>query len=730
MKLGCKTIFFLGSLLLMCFVVPAQTSQIDSLKHELLVHKAEDSTRVNILNELAYHSHRKDVGQTLDYLEESSEISGRIDYSKGNARSLYLRGTVDLYQANFAQATEQFQRAFQLYDSIGYRIGVSQCYSAQGMVAYSTAEYEEAIALLNKSLEVAQEIGKMKGTASILLNMGNVYADWGKYPESTSLYEQALELHMERNNDKGISQCLNNLGTVYSDLGNYPLALEYYNKAYFLYQKNEDNLGISKSLNNLASIYKHQENYDKALVHFEQSLEMQEKSNNRKSIVRLKNNMGNVYRLKKDNKTALEYFKSALELGREIGAHEDVIICLNNIGTIYFSQGEFAVARGYHLEAEANSLIIDNSHSLSTSFQGIAETYLAEQEYEKALTYTLKSKEVSDEMMLLIHQIEVQSLLFKIYKGIGEFEKALVSHEKFKVLEDSLFNKENIEKMAQLEYEYKYKAELESAENREKTLTKTVKSTVLDLEKSQRNAFIAVIVILLISIASGGTIFYQKLRNAQAANQNILIEQKLLRSQMTPHFIFNSLSVLQGMILNKEEQQSISYLSRFSKLLRTVLENSRHKTVALENELMAIEAYMGLQNLSVEPPYEFNLKVDASLNNLAFKIPPMLIQPFIENATEHAFRGKKENKQIEVEIVFEDQKLMCTISDNGAGLKADQPRNSGGKKSLATTITAERLAMLSKYFEVQGSVEIQDKHSFGEQGTLVTLAIPYKIEKQ
>ena len=154
---------------------------------------------------------------------------------------------------------------------------------------------------------------------------------------------------------------------------------------------------------------------------------------------------------------------------------------------------------------------------------------------------------------------------------------------------------------------------------------------------------------LLVSILLGAIIFYQKYRNVKSKNKNIVTEQKLLRSQMTPHFIFNSLSVLQGMILNNEDKKAVSYLSKFSKLLRITLENSRDKTVLLSEEITAVENYLALQNLENEA-YLYNINVDLTIDTTSFKIPPMLIQPFIENAIEHAFTSAEQDKKIEVHL--------------------------------------------------------------------------------
>jgi len=322
---------------------------------------------------------------------------------------------------------------------------------------------------------------------------------------------------------------------------------------------------------------------------------------------------------------------------------------------------------------------------------------------------------------------DLEKLLAEIYEESDNYKMAFESHKAFKKLNDSLFNKKNIQKIAQLEYEYKYKQALDSASIRELKLTKTVMDTSQDLAKSRQKYLSAVIGILLVSILLGSVVFYQKFNNIKVKNQNMLTEQRLLRSQMTPHFIFNSLSVLQGMILNNEEKKAMTYLSKFSKLLRIVLENSRDKVVPLIQELDAIDNYMILQNLDADPQYDYNMIVDENIDINLFLIPPMLIQPFIENAIEHAFKVNQEHREIAVRLSFEDKKLSCDITDNGIGINAITNKANTKKKSLATNITEERLQLLGKDFNMPGDIQIEDRKKDNEKGTRVTLVIPYKI---
>jgi len=224
------------------------------------------------------------------------------------------------------------------------------------------------------------------------------------------------------------------------------------------------------------------------------------------------------------------------------------------------------------------------------------------------------------------------------------------------------------------------------------------------------------------------TIFYFKYKNVRTAHEKSVTEQQLLRSQMTPHFIFNSLSVIQGMVLNKEDTKAVRYLSKFSKLLRLILESSREKLVAVQEELLALQSYVELQNLSRLKPFEYSVTIDASVNEEEILIPPMLIQPFIENAVEHGFKSEIEHPEIKIHLTTKANVLICTVKDNGIGLNATKNTTKSHKASLATRITAERLTMLSKDFKIESNLIIEDRERYNEKGTQVTLMIPYKTE--
>ena len=716
--------------LLIWFLPKAALSQnniIDSLKNELLIHPEKDSVRLNLLNELAFASFSKDLPRTIEYLDEADAIAEVIDFKKGEARSIYIRGITEAVQGNYEQALIYYNTALKLYESIGYKKGIANTYNAMGITYKNIGELRKSVAYYEKAIKIEEQIGSNNLSAS-LLNLGTSYSEIGENDKALLYLKEALAIAEKDRNDQRIAYSLNNIGSIYRDIDNYPLALEYFNKSSYILEKIGDSIGYSNNLTNIGWIYKTLGRYDKAMDFYQRSMKIDKRLNRTHSINSIINDIGLIYEAKGDYKTALKNYLEALDNSKRIGSKRDFPVFLLNIGRIHLILGDYQSAKLYFSETQKTSTEIEDNQSLCEAYIGLSKIYTFQKEFSTAQSYAIRAKKISENFSYLAYQKDASEILSTIYTAMGNYKDALESYKQYKTLNDSLFNKENIEKITQLEYDYQYKQQMDSASIRELKLNQTILSTEKDLKKSQQRSFIAVIVILVLSIISGTIIFLMKLRNEKAKNQVIAIEQKLLRSQMTPHFIFNSLSVLQGMILNKEEKKSVSYLSKFSKLLRAVLENSRQKTVTLSEELSTVQSYVELQNMDTQPPFYYQVNIDQDIRPNSIKIPAMLIQPFIENAIEHAFPDRVENKEITVKIRFDEGKLECLIADNGIGIDQTIHKARSHKKSLATSITSERLKILSRSFKYQGSVDLKDRAVLGESGTLVTLIIPYKTD--
>ncbi len=206
------------------------------------------------------------------------------------------------------------------------------------------------------------------------------------------------------------------------------------------------------------------------------------------------------------------------------------------------------------------------------------------------------------------------------------------------------------------------------------------------------------------------------------------LERRLLRSQMDPHFIFNALGNIQSMILQKDTIPAVSYLNKFAKLTRQILEQSRKETISLGEEIATLKNYIELQQLRLNNSFDYEIVCDESVEDDVL-IPPLLIQPFIENAVEHGLKPKPKDEKGQLKINFSqmnDQKnLICTIKDNGIGLKASRKlKTNENHQSLSTTITDERLSKMQKEHPNAGFKVLERESANGETGCIVIINIP------
>jgi len=240
--------------------------------------------------------------------------------------------------------------------------------------------------------------------------------------------------------------------------------------------------------------------------------------------------------------------------------------------------------------------------------------------------------------------------------------------------------------------------------------------------------FWSIIVFVLLSI--GVYIMVSYIRQLKISERNVLLEQKLLASQMNPHFIFNSLSAIQSFMYNNEAEEAGNYLASFSRLVRLILENSRSEWIPIDREVQTLKLYLNLQQLRFTGKFDYAVNVDPRINTTICHIPPMLAQPFIENSIEHGIMHKKGKGNIEVTFTLADGLIRIDVVDDGVGLEQSAIINRNREKhtSFATSITRERLEKMKRRGNRNVGITISSRNQTeGNSGVMVTLYVPYKL---
>jgi two-component system, LytTR family, sensor kinase len=257
----------------------------------------------------------------------------------------------------------------------------------------------------------------------------------------------------------------------------------------------------------------------------------------------------------------------------------------------------------------------------------------------------------------------------------------------------------------------------------------------INIEHSTRNYFnkhhiqtVSTIAALMANkikaIESTAALHQKQLELAVTSRQLAEREIAMLRSQMNPHFIFNSLNSVQKFIWENKEEDAAEYLASFAKLMRSILENSRHEYISLQQEIDFLKLYVDLENRRSNNSFNYTIKTDETLNQDETLIPPMLLQPFIENAIWHGLNKKQSKGNLLVHFYKNHDQLICVVSDDGVGRQQNEKKNPE-KKSLGISITQQRINRLMENTSRSASVTITDKVVHGmPAGTEVTVILP------
>ena len=716
--------------LFLCLLPDISLSQeisIDSIQNILNEHVSQDTIRVELLNAKAEAYFSINIDTTYVYALAAEKLSKKLNFKAGKARSqvLICRYLTRLFKQE--EALKYGDEALKFYEQISDTTEILECYRFLGKIIYKNHDLKKAMAYFQKMEILSKQSNKKKQLSEALELMSKIYWDWDRVDQAKEVANEALRIANEINYLKGISKALISIGNFKRYQSKYSEAIRYYKEALIAAKKIEDKEIPPVLMHNIGVVHISQNNNKKGLEYLNEAITAYRKTKDKHNLARCLGDIGSIYVNQKKYKLALSMYLESLEIAEQLNIITGKVRTYANIGAVYTKLKKYSLSEKYFKTSLEEAIKNKMTHTFYM-YLGLGKVYFNKGQYDKALWNASKSLQVIEQLEIIEHKNEIHELLASINYKIGNYKEAYKNQVLFKNISDTLFNKETTIKIAQLESEFKYREDLLSAELREKKLITENQKTSEKLIIVKRQHLYTIIGLLSLALLSISLFFFFRIRNWKLKTKNILIEQKLLRSQMTPHFIFNVLAVLQSIILNKENKKAIIYLSKFSRLLRLSLENSRDKLVIMQNEIKALENYLEIQNISRKHPFTYTISIkEDTIKSNKILIPPMIIQPFVENAIEHGFKNDSEAQEITINFINDmNNALICEILDNGVGIDAYKEHVSITKRSLSTTIISEHLTILGKEFNVASGITINDRKSNNEQGTIVKITLPYK----
>ncbi|MBA7578447.1 hypothetical protein ES708_20309 [subsurface metagenome] len=557
----------------------------------------------------------------------------------------------------------------------------------------------------------------MAGVGSTLTNIGNIYMSQNRYAEGIDLFKKAVVLSQQTEDYKSLSNAYHNLGLAYNNISDYETAIEYYLQALKIEEEVQDYSGLAQTLSNIATIFIDWKNPQKALEYLFKALELAEAHGQVNSIIQARTNIGLIYDELGKYDQALAQYYIILKDQAENEYNPYLSSLYLNLGETYENLMQYDSAYYYYQKTFNLRQKLGNNEQLAAAYGSLGKLMFKQENYDKSIEYLTKSNELASDKKIIAYNYVIIS---EIYENRKNFPRALKFYKQHVAMRDSLFLEEQHKQIYELQIQY----EAEKKEQQIESLEKVNESKAREL-RLIRLIFVLIVSAGLIIAFSGAILFHN--RQLQSKKHILSTEQKLLRSQMNPHFIFNSLSAIQSYILKNKSLEAGSYLSRFAKLMRSILDNSSKEFITLEDEIETLENYLNLQKIRLQNKLEYSIHVDKSMAAEVIMLPPMLSQPFIENAIEHGIL-KKENQGGRIDVRFLDRSdhISLEVEDDGIGRK--QAAKSGQKKhrSRAIEITKDRMILLSKYSKVKlefNIIDLFDEHNT-PCGTKVIFRLP------
>ncbi len=622
-----------------------------------------------------------------------------------------------------------------------------QAYSNKAFGYYYLNKHDSALIAMKQGLRFAKRFENKTSQANMLGQIGVYFLMRGELDSSLVYGKHSIillkEIHesgadTSQNLMMNISKALSNTAQIFIKKGDYESGFAHYIEALeFRELAKAPLMSIGKLTINIAGLYVYIKDYENAKDYYLRALGVFEPEKDLEMMELIYGNLGVVYKNLGDTTKAIDYYKRSLAINAELDNDKLRAKNLGNLATLYMDENDYEIAEQYFSEALELGKGQNDKYSLAQMYKNLGLIYQKTKRYGKAVSNMEKCLALArpEKMNTLIRDAELS--LSEIYGGLGNYKKAYLHHLAFHRAYDTINNLDHknriVELQTQFETEKKEKEILAlNAHKVENELLLQKQKTAIKL---QRFASFAILVFLVV-LALFAWLFFNRFKIKQKARQtelemkNLEVEGRLLRSQMNPHFIFNALNSIQNFILKNENKKAANYLLKFSRLMRNVLNISREPLVLLLDDIQTLDLNLQLEKLRMKGKFDYSIYVNPVIDAGAIYIPPMILQPFVENAIKHGMANKETKGSIRVKIEKGVGHLLCSIEDNGIGREASVGQK-GRKphKSLGTQLISERFDLMNKQGKghniSQKIVDLKDGNGKGI-GTKVELSIPFE----
>lgn len=668
-----------------CTICLGQSGELDSLKRMLPT--LHDSARIPCITKIWVHYMHGNSNRdsAVFYSNLCYEESKKINYVHGIAQSFTQKAFIALnLDGDFSRAHQLAEEALKWYDLSSNKENIGYARGALFRAINKNPNTDSALAELKRLYRQGETKNDIHFMRDCLESMTDIYRDWGQYDKLVDAQEKLMQMdNLPADKEEYTIHQLWVIGLIYTLLEEYPTALLFWRKL-FLSPGNSDFMkswGVA-NLTDYAQVLTLSNQADSALYYYNLFDSTQV---TKLDLAVFRVSKGEYYFFQKDYRSALSLFEKALGALRQFKDQRKTKRALLDIARTYTALHACDSAVAYAREGLTLALQLKSSPSIRDAYQILSTAY--------------------DQT----HRSDSANFYFKSYIAA----------------KDSVLGNQTRGRLATYNYQQKI-----VALNKEKSL----QQQQLQQEKNTRNILFGTLIFGL--VLAGSVIRNIQLKRKKDRLQHLMteantqletrrreqqltemqqqkteLEMQSLRAQMNPHFIFNSLNSINMFILENNKLQASEYLSKFSRLVRLILQNSQESFIPLERELEALQLYLELESLRFDNKFEHKISVETGIDTTVMKVPPLVIQPYAENAIWHGLMHKKDKGHLEIALYLEERVLFCKITDDGIGRKRATEMTgkiAQGQRSMGMRITAARIAMAQQNTQADMNVRIRD----------------------
>lgn len=651
---------------------------------------------------------------------------------------------------------------------------VSSSYRVKGIILNVLGRFPEGLSALSTALIKDRADKNAYGMAGDLSSMATIYLYQSNMPQALNYYQQATKMlaqiaetnpknYKDRKRDE--AAIYGNIGLVYMETGDYAKAIDHFQKAIAAHEKLDNKLGVVPSLGNIGHAYHKQKNFEKAIFYSTAARRLADSINDKVGYARETGNLAAYNSQSGRYELGLNFGLKAIELNRALGNNRSIGFNMQNVAEAYLKKGDLERAKFYGLAALKIGQDLKMPEIQKDASEGLSRVYEKLKLNDSALFYYKSYALFKDSIDNSKKRDEIARL------GIQyEFDKKEVTYQQQQELADEQMKQQRLQlalnaeqlsasvrlrslQQAQLQFEKLAKEEKQKqlliSVNNGKLQSVKVKqlSQQQKLDKLELKELWLYAILIVLLLSSVLLFLYNKYRirqlrfkntlqqqqamqiNSELSYQNQLSESELkaIRAQMNPHFIFNVLNSIESYIMDNDKKTASRLIQKFAALSRLILENSTKSLVTADREWKAIKLYTELEAMRYDNAFSYTFEIDENIELKELLLPPMLIQPLIENAILH---GLIESPQpgAHLAVVFNLGAIgVCvTVRDNGIGYqKNTKPLLPKGikEKSIGLKSILERVEMINRQNLGQtASFDIR----LGENGhgTIATICLP------